>query len=103
MSGTSPGARLVVVVSMRGMSAGRGYQYLLKPVAAGDGDRDLGSPLTRFYAHEGSPPGVWYGSGLSGLGSDGASRISVGDEVTEEHLARLLGKWCHDKASVETA
>ena len=82
---------MVVVVSMRVMSAGRGYQYLLKSVAAGDGDRDLGTPLTRYYVHEGSPPGVWYGSGLSGLDSDPRHRISAGDEVTEEHLARLLG------------
>jgi hypothetical protein len=39
----------------------------------------------------GTPPGVWYGTGLFGLGSDGAGRISAGDEVTAEHLARLLG------------
>ncbi len=81
-----------MVVSMRVMSAGRGYEYLLKTVAAGDGDRDLGTPLTRYYSQEGTPPGVWYGSGVQGLGSDLAGRIATGDEVTEEHLARLLGE-----------
>lgn len=81
-----------MVVSMRVMSAGRGYEYLLKTVAAGDGNRDLGTPLTAYYAQEGTPPGVWYGSGPSGLGSDDAGRVAVGDEVTEEHLARLLGE-----------
>lgn len=79
---------------MRVMSAGRGFQYLLKSVAAGDGDRDLGTPLTRYYAHEDSTPGRLVRVRRSGLGSDGAGRISAGDEVTEEHLARLLGKWC---------
>jgi hypothetical protein len=29
---------------MRVMSAGDGYQYLLKTVAAGDGDRELSTP-----------------------------------------------------------
>lgn len=80
-----------MVVSMRVMSAGRGYEYLLKTVAVGDGNRDLSTPLTRYYSQEGTPPGVWYGSGVQGLGSDIDGRIATGDEVTEEHLARLLG------------
>lgn len=77
---------------MRVMSAGRGYEYLLKTVAAGDGDRDQGTPLTAYYAQDGTPPGVWYGRGLQGLGSDGGGRITAGNEVTEEQLARLLGE-----------
>lgn len=81
-----------MVVSMRVMSAGRGYEYLLKTVAAGDGNRDLGTPLTRYYSQEGTPPGVWYGAGVQGLGSDIDGRITTGDEVTEEHLVRLLGE-----------
>lgn len=81
-----------MVVSMRVMSAGRGYEYLLGSVAAGDGNRDLGTPLTRYYAETGTPPGTWLGSGLTGLGSDVAGRIAEGDEVTEEHLVRLLGE-----------
>lgn len=35
---------------MRGMSAGDGYKYLLRSIAAGDGDRSLSTPLTRYYA-----------------------------------------------------
>jgi conjugative relaxase-like TrwC/TraI family protein len=81
-----------VVVSMRVMSAGRGFEYLLRSVAAGDGDRDLGTPLTRYYTEAGTPPGIWYGSGLSGLGSDNEGRIVAGDTVTEEQLSRLLGE-----------
>jgi len=80
-----------VVMTIRVMSAGRGYEYLLKSVAAGDGDRDLGTPLTRYYTADGTPPGAWIGSGLAGLGREGAGRVHDGDLVTEEHLERLLG------------
>jgi len=48
-----------VTVSMRVMSAGDGYRYLLKSVAVGDGDRSLSSPLTRYYVEPGTPPGTW--------------------------------------------
>ena len=37
-----------VTVSMRVMSAGDGYKYLLKTIAAADGDRPLSTPLTRY-------------------------------------------------------
>lgn len=46
---------LVMTVSMRVMSAGNGYEYLLRTVAAGDGDRSLSTPLTRYYTEEGTP------------------------------------------------
>jgi len=80
-----------VVMTIRVMSAGRGYEYLLKSVAAGDGDRDLGTPLTRYYTAVGTPPGRWLGSGLAGLGSEEAGQLAAGDTVAEEHLERLLG------------
>ena len=38
-----------MTVSMRVMSAGDGYKYLLKTVAAADGDRSLSTPLTRYF------------------------------------------------------
>lgn len=80
-----------MVMTIRVMSAGRGYEYLLKSVAAGDGDRDLGTPLTAYYTAEGTPPGRWLGSGLAGLGSVEAGQVHEGDTVTEKHLERLLG------------
>ncbi|WP_218838129.1 hypothetical protein [Brachybacterium alimentarium] len=43
-----------MTVSMRVMSAGDGYEYLLRTVAAGDGDRSLSTPLTRYYSEEGT-------------------------------------------------
>ncbi|TFC49090.1 conjugal transfer protein [Cryobacterium sp. TMT2-17-1] len=73
---------------MRVMSAGDGYKYLLRTVAAGDGHRSPSTPLTRYYNAKGTPPGRWVGSGLPGLGS---GRILEGAEVTEAQLQRLIG------------
>ena len=50
-----------MTVSMRVMTAGNGYKYLLRSVAAGDGNRSLSTPLTRYYAEVGTPPGRWMG------------------------------------------
>jgi len=77
-----------VTVSMRVMSAGDGYKYLLRTVAAGDGKRLLSTPLTRYYTEEGTPPGRWLGGGLRGLG-DGL--VIEGDVVTEAQLQLLIG------------
>ena len=77
-----------MTVSMRVMSAGDGYKYLLRTVAAGDGDRSLSTPLTRYYAEQGSPPGRWVGQGLVGIG---AGQLSTGDQVTEAQLQLLVG------------
>ena len=77
-----------MTVSMRVMSAGDGYRYLLKSVASGDGDRSLSTPLTRYYTEEGTPPGFWMGSGL---GSLGGGAIAAGDQVSEAQLQLLIG------------
>jgi conjugative relaxase-like TrwC/TraI family protein len=81
-----------VTVSMRVMSAGDGYKYLLRTVVVGDGKRSLSTPLTRYYNAEGTPPGRWMGDGLRSLG-DGL--IAEGDEVTEEQLQLLIGQGRH--------
>jgi hypothetical protein len=64
-----------VTVSMRVMSAGDGYKYLLRTVASGDGDRALSTPLTRYYAEKGSPPGRWIGSAVTALGSGAITSV----------------------------
>ena len=78
-----------MTVSMRVMSTGDGYKYLLRTVATGDGDRVLSTPLTRYYTEDGTPPGRWIGSAVTALGG---GSIVVGDEVTEEQLQRLIGQ-----------
>ena len=77
-----------MTVSMRVMSAGDGYKYLLKSVAAGDGDRSLSTPLTRYYAEEGNPPGFWLGSGIAGFGG---GELATGSVVSETQLQLLVG------------
>ncbi|MGO2944086.1 MAG: MobF family relaxase [Brevibacterium aurantiacum] len=80
-----------MTVSIRVMTAGEGVRYLLNSVAAGDAGRDANdaaNALTRYYEQAGTPPGRWHGSGLAGL----ASPPTIGDNVTEEQLRRLLGK-----------
>src|SRR5699024_9316801 len=77
-----------VTVSMRVMSAGDGYKYLLRTVAAADGDRSLSTPLTRYYAEAGNPPGRWLGSGLPALGT---GQLHGGDQVSEPQLQLLVG------------
>src|SRR5690625_1850244 len=82
----------VVVMTIRVMSSGMGYEYLLKSVAAGDGNREMSSPLTRYYTETGSPPGTWVGTGLMSLDDGRTPALAEGDTVTEEHLARQIGR-----------
>ena len=77
-----------MTVSLRRMSAGNGYRYLLRSVVAGDGNRALSTPLTRYYTEVGTPPGRWMGSGVRRLG---AGQLAPGMEVTEAQLALLIG------------
>ena len=77
-----------MTVSMRVMSAGRGYDYLLKSVVRRDRNMDGNTALTRYYTEEGSPPGRWLGSGLHALGN---GEVRQGHEVTPQQLALLLG------------
>jgi len=77
-----------VSVSMRVMGAGDGYKYLLRSVASADGERALSTPLTRYYAEQGTPPGRWMGGGLAALGE---GEIHEGAPVSEAQLQLLLG------------
>ncbi|MFT3886569.1 MAG: MobF family relaxase [Arachnia sp.] len=77
-----------MTVSMRVMSAGDGYRYLLRTIAAADGDRRLSTPLTRYYMEAGTPPGRWLGDAVPSLG---AGELVVGDVVWEPQLQLLMG------------
>lgn len=77
-----------MTVSMRLMSAGDGFRYLLRTVVANDGKRSMSTSLTRYYSAMGTPPGRWMGSGLSSIG---AGLIAASDEVTESQLQLLIG------------
>ena len=77
------------VISLRRMTLGSGYRYLMESVAVGDGAPGQSSNLTRYYAESGTPPGVFLGAGLAGL--DDGRGVEHGSAVTEEHLFNLLG------------
>jgi hypothetical protein len=49
--------RLRMTVSIRRMTLGSGYKYLMGSVAQSDGASQHASALTRYYAESGTPPG----------------------------------------------
>ena len=77
------------MISVRRMSLGAGYRYLMESVALGDGTGHRSTSLTDYYAQSGTPPGVFLGAGLAAL--DDGRGVEKGSEVTEEHLFHLLG------------
>ncbi len=84
------------MMSMHKLTAGDGYRYLTRHVAAGDAGLGAGESLTGYYEQTGNPPGRWYGHGLAGLGTDSQgvnpiARLVPGDQVTEEAMAAVFG------------
>ncbi len=89
-AGSSRGWRCIaVVMTMHRLTAGSGYQYLMRSTASGDCDRPAASDLTTYYTASGNPPGRWYGRGLPGLADGGPGE---GAHVTEEQMANLYGE-----------
>ena len=87
------------MISLRRMTLGSGYRYLMESVAVGDGAPGHTSSLTRYYATSGTPPGVFLGAGLGSL--DDGRGVEPGSPVTEEHLFNLLGM-CADPITGKT-
>ncbi|WP_341359014.1 MobF family relaxase [Georgenia sp. M64] len=78
-----------MTVSMRVVSAGKGYGYLLRSVVQGDGDATQAAGFTRYFTEAGTPPGVWMGNGVAYFG---AGELRPGMTVTPEQLQTLLGR-----------
>ncbi|MHB8335583.1 MAG: MobF family relaxase [Acidimicrobiales bacterium] len=77
------------MMTIRRLSIGSGYKYLLKSIAVGDGPEGTDrSDLVRYYSESGTPPGVFLGAGLVGL--DHGRGVAVGQSVTAENLQRML-------------
>jgi conjugative relaxase-like TrwC/TraI family protein len=79
------------VISLKKITAGSGYDYLIRQVAAQD--VTIGTGLAGYYEQKGETPGVWMGTGLGGL--DG---ITAGDPVTEAQMQALFGHGMHPLA-----
>jgi len=85
------------LMTIRRLSIGAGYKYLLKSIAVGDGPEGTDkSDLVRYYSETGTPPGVFLGVGglNNGLG------VAVGQSVSAENLQRMLQD-CADPMSGE--
>lgn len=78
---------------MRVMSAGDGYKYLLRSVAAADGDRSLSTPLTRYYMEEGTPQGRKSSNALIGWsGQLRSSCLITGSGASRQELVEKRGE-----------
>src|SRR5689334_21066702 len=75
------------------LTAGVGYTYLTRQVAAQDATTRGFSSLGDYYSEKGEAPGLWMGRGLAGVPD-----FPVGDEVTEAQMVALFGEGRHPNA-----
>jgi conjugative relaxase-like TrwC/TraI family protein len=80
-------------MSLHKLTAGSGYDYLTRQVAALDATDKGHTGLASYYTQRGESPGVWVGSGIDGI--DG---LGVGDPVTAEQMSALFGCGLHPLA-----
>ena len=82
-------------MSLHKLTAGSGYDYLTRQVAALDATDKWHTGLASYYTERGESPGVWLGSGMEGI--DG---LDVGDPVTAEQMRALFGCGLHPLAEL---
>src|SRR5829696_6486079 len=82
------------MMSIHKLSAGSGYDYLTRQVAALDATEKGHVGLASYYTERGETPGTWIGSGVAGI--DG---LSAGDVVTAEQMRALFGAGMHPLAA----
>lgn len=81
-------------MSLHRVTAGSGYDYLTRQVAAMDSTEKGHTGLATYYSERGESPGQWMGSGLAGI--DG---LNAGDPVTSEQMQALFGAGHHPLAA----
>jgi hypothetical protein len=81
-------------MSIHKLSAGSGYDYLTRQVAALDATQRGHVGLASYYTERGESPGSWVGSGLAGING-----LSAGDAVTAEQMKALFGAGMHPLAT----
>jgi conjugative relaxase-like TrwC/TraI family protein len=82
-------------MSIHKLTAGSGYDYLTRQVAALDATERGQMGLASYYTERGETPGVWIGSGLGGI-----EGLTVGDPVTAEQMRALFGCGMHPLAEL---
>jgi len=86
--------RRCVVMTLHKLTAGNGYTYLTRQVAANDGPAVGHGNLAEYYSERGESPGVWLGRGLADL-PDGPR---LGERVLEQQMVALFGHGRHPNA-----
>lgn len=81
---------LGVVMSLKVISAGTGYEYYTSEIVSGDELRADGHELGDYYHARGLPPGRWIGAGCDALGVSG--------NVAKNQMANLMGLGIHPDA-----
>lgn len=89
---------LGVTMSIHKLTAGSGYDYLTRQVAALDATDKGHVGLASYYTEKGETPGVWMGSGMAGV--DG---LDAGDVVTAAQMQALFGAGLHPLAAERAA
>ena len=87
-----------VTMSIHKLTAGSGYDYLTRQVAAHDRTEGARPGLASYYAQKGETPGQWVGSGLAGI-----EGLAAGDEVSAEQMQLLFGSGHHPLATQRQA
>jgi conjugative relaxase-like TrwC/TraI family protein len=82
-------------MSLHKLTAGSGYDYLTRQVAAMDATDKAHTGLASYYTERGESPGVWVGSGM-----DGIEGLNAGDPVTAEQMRALFGCGLHPLAEL---
>jgi hypothetical protein len=72
-------------MSLHKLTAGDGYTYLTRQVAAHDRTDRGHSSLGDYYTDKGETPGRWWGTGLASVS------IEPGELVTKEQMLNLFG------------
>jgi len=97
------------VMGLHKLTAGDGYMYLIRQVAASDAT-DRGRPsLSDYYSAKGETPGTWMGRGLAALGQpvarDASDALAAdlwgvphGSQVSEDQMKALFGEGLHPNA-----
>jgi conjugative relaxase-like TrwC/TraI family protein len=85
-------------MSIHKLTAGSGYDYLTRQVAALDATDKGHVALASYYTERGETPGRWVGSGIKGI--DG---LAAGDEVIAEQMRALFGAGLHPLAGQRQA
>src|SRR3712207_3529986 len=80
-------------MTLHKLTAGDGYTYLTRQVAAHDATTHGFGSLGDYYSEKGEAPGVWMGRGLAGVPD-----FPVGEHVTEAQMVALFGAGRHPNA-----